>query len=141
MYILGESCSSCYTEYRKIELAIFGFFYDFIINLQVAAKTHQRGRIFSALGSLELFNSTTLPLTLAARPSIPRNLSQGYPRRRSRARRRRGGAGVGKQMTQMLDSIHLGSVGHGFEGRDCSGERARRSPTTAAAGNVAPANQ
>jgi hypothetical protein len=111
------------------------------MNLQVSAKTHQRGRIFLALGSLELFNSTTLPSTLAARPSIPRNLSQGYPRRRRRARRRRGGTGVGKQMTQMLDSTHLGSAGHIFEGRDCSGERARRSPMTAAARNVAPANR
>jgi hypothetical protein len=31
--------------------------------LQVTAKAHQRGRIFLALGSLELFNFTTLPST------------------------------------------------------------------------------
>jgi hypothetical protein len=77
MYIFGESCSSCYTEHRKIEFAIFGFFYDFILNLQVAAKTHQRGRIFLALGSLELFNITTLPSILAARPPNPKNPHRG----------------------------------------------------------------
>jgi hypothetical protein len=29
MYIFGESCNSCYIEHRKIEVAIFGFFYGF----------------------------------------------------------------------------------------------------------------
>jgi hypothetical protein len=40
-------------------------------------------------------------------------------------------------MTQILDSTHLGSVGHGLEGRESSGERVRQSPaaTTATARN------
>jgi hypothetical protein len=45
IYIFGESCSSYYTEHNKIEFAIFGFFYDFILNLQVAVETQQRWRI------------------------------------------------------------------------------------------------
>jgi hypothetical protein len=34
-----ESCRFGYTEHNKIGFAIFGFFFDFILNLQVAAKT------------------------------------------------------------------------------------------------------
>jgi hypothetical protein len=41
---LGESCSSCYTEYNKIGFAIFGFFCDFIRILQDPVKAHKRGR-------------------------------------------------------------------------------------------------
>jgi hypothetical protein len=37
--MLRESCSSSYTEHNKIKFAIFGFFYDFISNLQDTAKT------------------------------------------------------------------------------------------------------
>jgi hypothetical protein len=64
-------------EHNKIGFVIFGFFCDFIWILQVTAKAHQRGRIFLALGSLELFNFTTLPSTLAARPSNPKNPHRG----------------------------------------------------------------
>jgi hypothetical protein len=42
IYILWESCSSSYTEHNKIEFAIFGFFRDFILNLQVSVETQQR---------------------------------------------------------------------------------------------------
>jgi hypothetical protein len=45
MYIFGESCSSCYTEHRKIEFAIFGVFYDLKSILQVSAEIHKRIRI------------------------------------------------------------------------------------------------
>jgi hypothetical protein len=40
----------------------------------------------------------------------------------------------------MLDSTHIGSVGHGLEGRGCSGERAQQKPTTAAAAARTPVN-
>jgi hypothetical protein len=39
IYILCRICSSSYTEYNKIGFAIFGFFYNFIFNLQGTAKT------------------------------------------------------------------------------------------------------
>jgi hypothetical protein len=39
IYILCRNCSSSYTEHNKIGFAIFGFLYDFILNLQVTAKT------------------------------------------------------------------------------------------------------
>jgi hypothetical protein len=45
-----ESCSSGYTEHHKIEFANFGFFYDFISNLQVFAKTLKKGRIYMHSG-------------------------------------------------------------------------------------------
>jgi hypothetical protein len=40
--MLWERCSSSYTERNKIGFAIFEFFYDFISNLQDAAKTLKR---------------------------------------------------------------------------------------------------
>jgi hypothetical protein len=43
--MLRESCSSSYTEHNKIKFAIFGFFYDFISNLQDTAKTLKKWRI------------------------------------------------------------------------------------------------
>jgi hypothetical protein len=43
--MLWKSCSSSYTEHNKIGFEIFGFFYDFISNLQDTAKTLKRWRI------------------------------------------------------------------------------------------------
>jgi hypothetical protein len=40
--MLWESCSSSYTEHNKIGFVIFGFVYDFILNLQDIAKTLKR---------------------------------------------------------------------------------------------------
>jgi hypothetical protein len=37
--MLWESCSYSYTEHNKIGIAIFGFFYNFISNLQDTVKT------------------------------------------------------------------------------------------------------
>jgi hypothetical protein len=48
--MFGESCISCYTKHSKIGFAIFRFFYDFKLILQVSAKTHQGVRIFIHLG-------------------------------------------------------------------------------------------
>jgi hypothetical protein len=39
VYIFCRNCSSSYTEHNKIGFTVFGFFYDFILNLQVTAKT------------------------------------------------------------------------------------------------------
>jgi hypothetical protein len=50
--MLWESCSSSYTEHNKIEFAFFGFIYDFILNLQVAAITHKGGKNHFASGPL-----------------------------------------------------------------------------------------
>jgi hypothetical protein len=52
-----ESCSFGCAEHRKIEFAIFGFFYDFILNLQVSAITHKGVKIHFAKDPLELFES------------------------------------------------------------------------------------
>jgi hypothetical protein len=84
IYILGESCSSCYAENNKIELAIFGFFNNFILNLQVPAEIHKGGRIISRRNPWNFLSLTRLPSTLAARPSNPKNSPQGYPQWRRR---------------------------------------------------------
>jgi hypothetical protein len=39
--MLCRNCSPSHTEQRKIEFAIFGFFYDFILNLQVNGPKSQ----------------------------------------------------------------------------------------------------
>jgi hypothetical protein len=39
IYIHCRFCSSSYTEHNKIGFAIFGFLYDFILNLQGTVKT------------------------------------------------------------------------------------------------------
>jgi hypothetical protein len=63
-----ETCRSSYTEYNKIEFAIFGFLYDFILNLQVAANSHKKGRIYMHSGPSNFQAFTTIPLTLTVRP-------------------------------------------------------------------------
>jgi hypothetical protein len=57
-----ESCSSSCIEHNKIEVAFFGFFYDFISNLQVAVETQQGVKNHFARRPLELFepHKTTL---------------------------------------------------------------------------------
>jgi hypothetical protein len=75
--MLCKSCWPSHTEHNKIGFAIFGFLCDFKWILQFTAKAHQRGRIFLALGSLELFNFTTLPSVLATSPSNPKNPHRG----------------------------------------------------------------
>jgi hypothetical protein len=65
--MLCKRCRPSQKEHNKIRFAIFGFFYDLIRNLQVTAKTLQGGKNLIALGSLELFNFTTLPSALTHR--------------------------------------------------------------------------
>jgi hypothetical protein len=49
--MFGGSCSYSYIEQNKIEFAFFfGFFYDFILNLQGTAKTHKGSRIYMHSG-------------------------------------------------------------------------------------------
>jgi hypothetical protein len=53
--MLWESCSSGYTENSKIKLAIYGFVYDFILNLQAPIKAHKKGKNHFASAPLESF--------------------------------------------------------------------------------------
>jgi hypothetical protein len=48
-----ESCSFGYTEHIKIEITIFGFFYNFKSNLQVSAISHKGVKIHFAKDPLE----------------------------------------------------------------------------------------
>jgi hypothetical protein len=54
-----KSCSFGYTEHNKIGFAIFGFF-DFILNLQVAAKTIKGGKNHFAHKPLERLKSSQI---------------------------------------------------------------------------------
>jgi hypothetical protein len=66
-YMPWESCSSSYTEHKKVEFAIFGFFYDFIRFFKVVGKTHKRGRYILLEDPWNFLNFTNLPLPLAHR--------------------------------------------------------------------------
>jgi hypothetical protein len=59
--MIWESCGFGYTEHKKIEFAIFRFFYDFKSNLQVSAITHKGVRIFIHLGPWNYSTSQLYP--------------------------------------------------------------------------------
>jgi hypothetical protein len=66
IYILSRNCSSSYTEHNKIGFKIFGFFYDVIWTLQVAAKTLNAVKkpfCEQAPGKIEMF--IVMPLVCA----------------------------------------------------------------------------
>jgi hypothetical protein len=46
IYILCKNCSSFNKEHNKIGSAIFGFFYDLIMNLQVTGHRGKNTRIY-----------------------------------------------------------------------------------------------
>jgi hypothetical protein len=54
--MFGENCSSGYTEHNKIDLAFFGFFYDFIQFFKAAAKTQHRVKNLLSPHPLEVLN-------------------------------------------------------------------------------------
>jgi hypothetical protein len=51
--MLCKSCRSSHTEHNKIRFAIFGFFYNFKLNLQGAFETHKRVKNHFAKRPLE----------------------------------------------------------------------------------------
>jgi hypothetical protein len=67
IYKFCRCCSSTHTEHKKTGFAIFGFFYDFIWNLQGIAKTHKEGRFFLHTGPRKDLIFTTMPSNLTAR--------------------------------------------------------------------------
>jgi hypothetical protein len=74
-----ESCSFGCIEHNKIEFAIFGFFYYFILNLQVTGKSQVKGRIFLHSGpckQLTLHNHALRSKTLT---DIPLAAEGGSP--------------------------------------------------------------
>jgi hypothetical protein len=100
--MFGGSCSSSYTEHNKIWFAIFGFFYDFISILQVAAKTHQRGKNLLVLRPLELLNIHNYALAFNSQhPRISKSLTHRTPPAEGRSppamwarRRQKNGTGL-----------------------------------------------
>jgi hypothetical protein len=50
IYMVCRSCISSYTEHNKIGFAIFEFFYNFILNLQVTGSKSKTGRIYLCPG-------------------------------------------------------------------------------------------
>jgi hypothetical protein len=75
IYKFCKSCSSSRTEHNKIGLAIFVFFYDFILNLQVTAKTLNKGRIILRRDPWKFRTFTDLPLVCTQTPGKKQDLA------------------------------------------------------------------
>jgi hypothetical protein len=50
IYMLCRNCSPSHTKHNRIGFAFFGFFYDFILNLQVIGPKSQTGRNYLCPG-------------------------------------------------------------------------------------------
>jgi hypothetical protein len=76
--MLWESCRSSYTEHNKTGFAIFGFFYNFISNLQDTAKTLKKWRILLHIDPCQLLKvhiyslglPHRTPTTMASSPAV-----------------------------------------------------------------------
>jgi hypothetical protein len=62
IYILCKNCSSSYTKHNKIGFAIFGFFYDFILNLQTTGSKGENWKNLLAHKPSELLKLHNHPL-------------------------------------------------------------------------------
>jgi hypothetical protein len=124
IYILCRNCSSSYTERNKIGFEIFGFFYDFILNLQITGSRGKSWKNLLALGPLELSKPYKQTLGFYTQTLENNSPSQSYPPAAEQARRRRGWAGGGKQVRGMSDWTHVWPI----RGGGSSGEGVRRWP-------------
>jgi hypothetical protein len=86
IYILCRNCSSSYIVHNKIGFAIFGFFYDFILNSQFTGSKSKIWKNLLALKSsklLKLHNHTLGSNTQALGGKSP---SQPHPPAAEQAR-------------------------------------------------------
>jgi hypothetical protein len=137
IYIFCRNCSSSYTEHNKIGFAIFGFFYDFILNLQITGSRGKSWKNLLALGPLELSKPYKQTLDFCTQPLEDNSPSESYPPAAEQARRRRGRAGGGKQVRGMSDWTHVWPIrGGGSSGEGSGDGRRRNSGSTAATARV-----
>jgi hypothetical protein len=122
--MLCRNCSPSHTEQRKIRFAIFGFFYDFILNLQVIEPKSQNWKNLLMPRSLKLLKIHKPALGFCTQALGKRSPSQPYPPAAEQARRRRGRAGGGNQVRGMSDWTHVWPI----RGGGSSGEGVRRWP-------------
>jgi hypothetical protein len=95
--MLCKSGSSSHTEHNKIGFAIFGFFYELILNLQSTGPHSKTGKNLLALSPLGLLNLHNYALAFNTQALGDESLSQQCPPAAGQARRWRGRAGGGKQ--------------------------------------------
>jgi hypothetical protein len=68
IYMFCRNCSPSHTEHNKIRFAIFGFFYDLMLNLQSAAQTHKGVKTLIASRPLEYLKGYNYTLGLRQDP-------------------------------------------------------------------------
>jgi hypothetical protein len=138
IYVLCRNCSSSYTEHNKIGFAVFGFFYELILNLQVIGSNNKNWKNLLALRPLRLLKLHNQTLAFNTQTLGDKSPSQLYPPAVEQARRRRGRAGGGKQARGMGDWTHVWLIHGGGSGGEASGDGRRRgSGSVAAAARVA----
>jgi hypothetical protein len=87
--MLWESCSFSHTEHNKIGFAIFGLFYELILNLQDTGSIHKTVKNLFSPDPLKLLNSHRKALGISAGVLKRLKSSRVYPPTAGRARRRR----------------------------------------------------
>jgi hypothetical protein len=116
-YMLCKSGSSSHKEHNKIGFAIFGFFYELILNLQSTGPHSKTGKNLLALSPLGLLNLHNYALAFNTQALGDESLSQQCPPAAGQARRWRGRAGGGKQARGMGDWTHVWPIrGGGSDG-------------------------
>jgi hypothetical protein len=135
IYMFCESCSSSHTEHSKIEFVIFGFFYDFILILQVTGSKGKNRKNLLLLWPLKLLKLHTQALGSCTQAIEEKSPWQPYPPAVGQARRRRGRARGGKQARGMSDWAHVWPIRSGGSSGEGSDDGRQRSSdgTTAAA--------
>jgi hypothetical protein len=135
--MLCRNCTTSHTEHNKIVFAIFGFFYDFILNLQVTGPKSQTGRIYLCPGPWNFLKRHKPALGFCTQALGERSPSQPYPLAAEQAHQRRGRAGGGKQVRGMGDWTHVWPICGGGSSEEGSDDGRRRSSgSTAAAARV-----
>jgi hypothetical protein len=126
--MLCKSCRPSHTEHNKIGFTIFGFFYDLILNLQVAAKTLNKGRIILRRDPWKFRTFTDLPSVCAQTPRKNQDLAMwslgawGGAVRRIPARPAAGLAGeevrrgLGAPRSSMVAGVGVGRRRRGVHG-------------------------
>jgi hypothetical protein len=141
--MLCKSCSSSHTEHSKIGFANFGFSYDFILNLQVAAKNTQRGKNYFAHRPLKQIKDHSYALGSQLHPcreKLPSNWVPGSSRWRSSPESGKTGGGAGQGGGGYRLGAHYGHISGRSCGGGSTGEQVRRRRPVMAAGTPTPAS-
>jgi hypothetical protein len=102
--------------------AIFRFFYELILNLQITGLNHKTGKNLLALGPLERLNFHNYALAFSTWALGDKSPSQPCPPAAGQDRRWLGRAGGGKRARGRGDWTHVWPIRGGGSDREVSGD-------------------